>query len=115
MTKLVDHKAFRTEKGITHSYEQVMRLVEAGKFPKPVRIGCRNYWISEELDQHIADLVADRDGLPKPPVPMPQYVQQWAVKLPNDGARHSSGHQGCGNQRVEQGLDANADLEGVGK
>jgi hypothetical protein len=47
MTKLVDFKAFKPEKGITHSYEQVMRLVEAGKFPRPVRIGVRNYWVSD--------------------------------------------------------------------
>jgi hypothetical protein len=84
VTKLVGFKAFKPDWGIDHGYEQVMRLVAAGKFPKPVKVGCRNYWVAEELELHVAELIADRDGLPKPTVPMPASVRNYVDVQPKD-------------------------------
>jgi prophage regulatory protein len=60
--KLVPYEALRPEKGITHSPVQVWRLEKKGRFPKRIKIGRRNYWVDEELDQYIAELIAARDA-----------------------------------------------------
>jgi predicted DNA-binding transcriptional regulator AlpA len=112
VTKVIDYKALRPEKGISFSYMQTMRLVEAGKFPKPIKIGNRNYWVVEELDSYIADLTADRDGLPRPPVPMPDYVRRFAQTLPKDAASRPQIQEAGGNQRADAGGFDNSKLEG---
>jgi prophage regulatory protein len=50
------------ERGIKFSDTHIWRLIRAGDFPKPVKIGNRNHWAEEEIDQYIADKVAQRDG-----------------------------------------------------
>lgn len=35
--------------------------IAAGTFPKPVRVGCRSLWVESEVDQWIADRIAERD------------------------------------------------------
>jgi prophage regulatory protein len=49
------------EKGIKFSDTHIWRLIRAGEFPKPVKIGKRNHWIETEIDQYIADKLAQRD------------------------------------------------------
>ena len=48
------------------SREHRWRMVRAGKFPKPVRIGARNFWIEQEVETWQADRIAAglaaRDG-----------------------------------------------------
>ena len=49
-------------KGIQFSDPPLWRLVRAGDFPKPVKIGNRNHWVETEIDQYIADKLKQRDG-----------------------------------------------------
>lgn len=35
--------------------------IAAGTFPRPVRVGCRSLWVESEIDQWIADRIAERD------------------------------------------------------
>jgi len=79
--RLVPHEELAARHGITHSYAQTMRMVAEGEFPKPIRIGRRNYWLERELNQFIAELVADRDGLPRPRV---EIVEAWSRALPHE-------------------------------
>lgn len=39
----------------------VWRLARAGRLPRPCRIGSRALWSSREIDQWIADRLAERD------------------------------------------------------
>jgi len=51
------------EKGIRYSRQHLHRLILAGKFPKPVKIGDnRNAWIEAEVDAYIAARIAQRDA-----------------------------------------------------
>jgi prophage regulatory protein len=59
--KLLDDDGL-AEKGIPHGPVQRWRLIKAGKFPKPVKVGSRNAWLESEIDQWIADRVAERDS-----------------------------------------------------
>ena len=50
-------------RGITYSRVHLGRLIAAGTFPKPVKpAGGHIFFLSSELDQWTADLVAKRDG-----------------------------------------------------
>jgi prophage regulatory protein len=49
-------------KGIDYSASHLWRLINAGKFPRPVKIGSRNAWPEEEIDQLIKDRIAARDS-----------------------------------------------------
>lgn len=49
--------AFRVGLGRTRIYAGVT----AGDFPKPVKIGRRSLWVEAEIDQWIADRIAERD------------------------------------------------------
>jgi prophage regulatory protein len=49
-------------KGIKFSDTHIWRLIRAGKFPKPVKIGARNHWVESEIDQYIANMLAARDS-----------------------------------------------------
>lgn len=56
-----------TSKGIRPtSRAQRWRLIEAGKFPKPIKIGTRKFWIEAEVDtwqaQRIAAAIAAREA-----------------------------------------------------
>lgn len=35
--------------------------IAAGTFPKPVKVGKRSLWVETEIDQWIADRIAERD------------------------------------------------------
>jgi prophage regulatory protein len=59
--KLLDPEALEA-KGIKFSDTHICRLIRAGKFPKPVKIGARNHWVETEIDKYIADKLARRDG-----------------------------------------------------
>jgi prophage regulatory protein len=58
--QLLDYAGL-AEKGIRFSDTHIWRLVRAGKFPKPVKIGCRNHWVESEVDQYIAGLLEQRE------------------------------------------------------
>jgi prophage regulatory protein len=58
--KLLDFDAL-ADKGIKFSDTHIWRLVRAGDFPKPVKIGNRNHWVEAEIDQYIAHKLAERD------------------------------------------------------
>lgn len=47
--------------GITRHRVQLHRDIQAGRFPAPVKIGQRNYWLVDEIEAWLADRVAERD------------------------------------------------------
>ena len=59
--KLLDYDAL-ADKGIQFSDTHIWRLIRAGDFPKPVKIGNRNHWVETEIDQYIEAKLAERDG-----------------------------------------------------
>jgi prophage regulatory protein len=52
------------EKGIDLTRNHIWRLEKAGKFPRPIRVtgGRAVYWIEEEIDEYIRDMMAKRDA-----------------------------------------------------
>jgi len=51
------------EKGVSYSRAHIDRLVKAGKFPRPIKLGDnRNAWIEAEIDAWIEARIADRDA-----------------------------------------------------
>jgi prophage regulatory protein len=60
--RLLSEKDLKTEKGVSYSHAHLRRLVVAGKFPPPLKIGeNRNAWIEAEIDAWIKERVAERD------------------------------------------------------
>jgi prophage regulatory protein len=59
--KLLDYDAL-ADKGIKFSDTHIWRLIRAGDFPKPVKIGNRNHWVESEIDDYIAGKLAHRDS-----------------------------------------------------
>lgn len=56
-----------SERGIEpRSKPQRWRLIKAGKFPKPIKIGKRNLWPESEIDAFIKSRMAERDGVETP-------------------------------------------------
>lgn len=50
-------------RGIGFSDTHLRRLIDAGRFPKPVAPGLkRRAWVESEIDNWMEELVADRDG-----------------------------------------------------
>ena len=39
------------DKGIQFSDTHIWRLVRAGDFPKPIKVGNRNHWVETEIDR----------------------------------------------------------------
>lgn len=60
--KLLDQDGL-AQKGIQFSDTHIWRLVRAGNFPKPVKIGNRNHWVESEIDQYITNKLKQRDGV----------------------------------------------------
>jgi prophage regulatory protein len=58
--KLLDYDAL-ADKGIKFSDTHIWRLIRAGDFPKPVKIGNRNHWVETEIDDYIAAKLRMRD------------------------------------------------------
>ena len=51
-------------KGIGYSRPHLWRLMRAGKFPKPIKLGAnRNAWIDAEIEKWIEARIAQRDQL----------------------------------------------------
>jgi prophage regulatory protein len=51
------------QKGIKFSRQHRYRLIKAGQFPAPVKIGANtNAWPENEIDRWIEDLIAARDS-----------------------------------------------------
>jgi predicted DNA-binding transcriptional regulator AlpA len=65
MTRLLDESELTSKNIRPKSRAQRWRLIRIGKFPKPIKIGTRNFWIEEEVDvfeaQRIAAGLAARD------------------------------------------------------
>jgi prophage regulatory protein len=61
MRRLLDYDGL-ADKGIKYSRAHIWRLIKAGRFPKPVKIGDRNSWLESEIDDLIEKLIAKRDG-----------------------------------------------------
>jgi prophage regulatory protein len=61
MRRLLDYEGL-AGKGIKYSRGHIWRLIKAGRFPKPVKIGDRNTWVESEIDDLIEKLIAERDG-----------------------------------------------------
>jgi prophage regulatory protein len=60
--KLLNHESLKA-KGITYSRVQLWRLVRAGKFPAPIKVGeNRNAWVESEIDTWIEKRIAERDS-----------------------------------------------------
>jgi prophage regulatory protein len=59
--KLLDYDGL-AERGIKFSDTHIWRLIHAGDFPKPVKIGNRNHWSEEEINQYISDKLAERNA-----------------------------------------------------
>ena len=64
--RLLDREGLRLEKGIKYGPVHLWRLWNAGKFPKPLKIGigagARNCWPEDEIDVWIAERIAARDA-----------------------------------------------------
>jgi prophage regulatory protein len=59
--KLLDHDGLTT-KGIRYSKPQIWRKVRDKTFPAPIKIGAaRNAWVEAEIDEWIAERIAERD------------------------------------------------------
>jgi prophage regulatory protein len=60
--RLLDRESLAA-KGIKFSRAQLYRLVNAGDFPKPVKIGAnKNCWVEAEIDTYIEKKIAERDN-----------------------------------------------------
>lgn len=49
-------------RGIPYSRQWIYHLVEAGKFPRPIKVGTRRIaWVGAEIEQWIEECTAERD------------------------------------------------------
>jgi predicted DNA-binding transcriptional regulator AlpA len=64
--RLLDDSELTSKNIRPKSRVQRWRLIRAGKFPKPIKIGTRNFWIESEVDafetSRIAAGLAARDS-----------------------------------------------------
>jgi len=61
--KLLPFSALKTEKGIGYSRVHLARLIEAGKFPKPIAVGGnRIAFIESEIDDWIRAKMDEREA-----------------------------------------------------
>ena len=60
--KKILSKADLKAKGIDFNNSTLWRKTKAGKFPKPVRVGNRNGWLENEIDEYVESLIAERDA-----------------------------------------------------
>ncbi|TPM11282.1 AlpA family transcriptional regulator [Mesorhizobium sp. B2-3-11] len=59
--QLLGYEALKT-KGIGFSRPHIWRLMKAGEFPKPIKLGSsRNAWLESEIDAYIERKIAARD------------------------------------------------------
>jgi prophage regulatory protein len=61
--KLLSYADLESKKGIRGSKSTINRLEKAGKFPRRVRLSPAIVgWPEHEIDEHLARLLAARDG-----------------------------------------------------
>lgn len=61
--RLLPFNSIKEEKGIGYSRVHLARLIDAGKFPRPVAVGGnRIAWVESEIDQWISDRMAEREA-----------------------------------------------------
>jgi len=59
--KVLCYPDLREKKGIVWSAPHVYRMIRAGKFPRPVKLGeSTSAWLEDEIDRWIADRAAER-------------------------------------------------------
>ena len=62
MLRLLDREGLRA-KGIPFSRPHLHRLISAGKFPRPVKIGSgTNAWVEAEIDAYLESRITERDN-----------------------------------------------------
>ncbi len=60
--RMLDLSDLRDRKGIKFSRQHLYRLVKAGKFPRPVKLGGNtNAWVEAEVDKYLTRRVEERD------------------------------------------------------
>ena len=60
--KLLSMAELKSEKGVSYSRPHLYRLMKAGKFPQPVKLGeNRNAFVETEIDAWLETKVAERD------------------------------------------------------
>jgi len=59
--RLLDYQALR-DKGIPYSPSHLWRLGKAGKFPLPIQIAKKNFWIEAEVDACVDAAIAARNA-----------------------------------------------------
>jgi prophage regulatory protein len=60
--RMLSRIELKTKKGIPFSRQHIHRLIAAGKFPPPCKIGENtNAWPEHEIDQYLEDRIRDRD------------------------------------------------------
>lgn len=59
--KLLDFSGL-SEKGIRFSDTHIWRLIRAGEFPQPVKIGRRSHWSEAEIDDYISFKLDSRNS-----------------------------------------------------
>jgi prophage regulatory protein len=61
--KLLSIDELRSVKGVVYSKSHLWRLIRAGEFPKPIRLGQnRISFLESEIDDWVASKVAERDA-----------------------------------------------------
>ena len=61
--RVLSYPDLRDRKGIAWSRAHVYRMVNAGKFPRPIKLGeATTAWLEEEVDGCLAERAADRDN-----------------------------------------------------
>ena len=64
--RLLSMDELKPAKGITYSRPHLFRLIKAGKFPTPLKLGeNRNAWVEAEIDAWIEARLAERDAAQK--------------------------------------------------
>ncbi|WP_426227430.1 helix-turn-helix transcriptional regulator [Pararhizobium sp. DWP3-4] len=50
-------------RGIPFSRQWLDKLIKAGRFPQPVKVGSRRVmWVEAEINQYLEELASHRDG-----------------------------------------------------
>jgi predicted DNA-binding transcriptional regulator AlpA len=60
MASKILSKADLEARGINLNKSTLWRKMKRGEFPKPVKIGNRNGWIDNEINEYVQSLIAER-------------------------------------------------------
>lgn len=61
--RVLSFTELRERKGIVWSRPHVGRMVRAGKFPRPLKIGeATTAWVEQEIDDWLTERVVERDN-----------------------------------------------------